>query len=118
MKLFLIIILPIFLLMACEEKDKDLELKRLNAETTYLKVSINEMEKTQGEYVFTRMRQGEFDSLYEYENQCLRKLELDSHDPQKHYDAKCQHSFGICQIKTDIETATGTISFMLAARKK
>ena len=97
-------------------KESESELAALTAQNIYLKVSLGDIPDSTGKEHFRKLSQSTTEKVDKLLNEKLRKLELDSHDPKKHYDSNCRHSLGSCNIKGDIETISKTILYMYTAR--
>lgn len=114
-KSYLVQVILLLLFVSC---GKENQLPVLEARIMYLRVKLGERTDKEGKAYFRNMSQGHADSIYNALTEDMRRLERDSHDPQKHYEAECAHAFGVCEIQSGIENDVGTIAYMLEARKK
>lgn len=110
------IVFPVLLLLCSCTNYEDGALLR-QAEMTYLEVKLGQKSDSTGRAYFKNMSVEIADKLHDLLAEHLRQLELDDTNPQKHFDAGCNHSFGYCKIKSNIENFTGTLTYMLEARR-
>ena len=108
------LLVVLLLLAGCKDPRDSILMNQ--AKIAYLKAELGQHSDSSAQAFFrglTKERAGRLRDLLTDE---LRQLELDYTRPEAHYDAKCQHSYDICQIKMKMETCTGTLSFMGKAR--
>ena len=109
-------LLVIFCLVSCSNSQDNI--LRLEAQLVYLNVQTGKMTDKDGKAYFREMGQDTVTKLYKILSERLSQLELDDTKPEKHFDAKCRHSLGMCEIRDDIKLTTKVLSYMLEARKK
>jgi len=111
-------IIGLFVLLFLASCSLNEDTARMEATLIYLKAGNGDITDAEGRAYFQRMSADSASTLYNILSDHLRQLELDESNPQKHYDAECTHSLGMCEIKSNIGITTQTIIYMTEARSE